>query len=170
MTKEPVIVIFGCRHKEEFLARIDAAMFFVLRNNINPIFVFTGSNSPPLKEVIDVKEVIDAIDIFRADRIIWENVSRDTQENIRNTLEIIRCAQLDRIPIYLISSWYHVPRIKLLLRREGANLSKFSFVNSYSSVKLINILVEPFAFLAAYFRFNRCYFIVVIKRILGYNI
>ena len=159
MTKKTVIVIFGCRHQEEFLGRTNAAIHFAARNNINPIFIFIGCDSPPPKEVID---------LFESDQIIWESVSRDTQENTRNALEEVRRHRLDELPVYFVSSWYHVPRIRFFLKREGINFSKFSFVSSYGSIRLINILIEPFAFFATFFKFNRHPFIKRIRRSLGY--
>lgn len=163
INKEAAIAVFGCRHRKEFLARTDTAMHFVIQNNINPMFIFIGCDSPPPEE---------AISVFGADRIIWENASRVTQENVRNTLEEIRrrCWRLDELPVYFASSWYHIPRIKLFLKREGANLSKFGFIKSYNGIQFINVLVEPFAFLAAFFKINNRPFIVKIKRRLGYNV
>lgn len=159
--KDAVIVIFGCRHQKEFLARADTAMHFAMQNNINPIFVFVGNDSPPPKRVIKV---------FGENRIIWEDRSRDTQENIRNTFAEIRRNWLTGLPAYFVSSWYHFPRIKLLLRRAGINVKRETFVKSYSDIAPINVLVEPFAFFAAYFQFNRRLFITAIKRKLGYNV
>ncbi len=164
MKVDSVIVIFGCRHKKEFLARTYVAINFAARKGINPVFIFTGCDSPPPKEAISM------FGMFGANRIIWENVSRDTQENVRNTLEEIRRRWLDKFTVYFISSWYHVPKIKLFLKREGARLSRFGFIRSYNGIQLINVVIEPFAFLAAYLRINRWPMVTFIKRCIGYSV
>ncbi len=161
MRKEAVIAVLGCRHRKEFLARTNVAIHFVKRNNISPIFIFTGCDSPPPEE---------ATSVFEADRIIWEDASRDTQENVRNTLEEIGRRWPDEPPVYFVSSWYHIPKIKLFLKREGANLSKFGFIKSHKGIQFINVLIEPIAFLAAFFKINNRPFIAKIKRRLGYNV
>ena len=161
MRSDSVIVVFGCRHKKELLARTDIAINLATRKSINPIFIFTSCDSPPPKEVIGM---------FGANRIIWENVSRDTQENVRNTLEEIGRRWLDKLPIYFASSWYHIPRIKLFLKRENVNLSKFGFIKSYNDIQLMNVLVEPFALLVALFRINHWPIIRLIKRKIGYQV
>lgn len=161
MKVDSVIVVFGCRHRKEFLARTYVAINLAMLKGINPVLIFTSCDSSPPKE---------AISIFGANRIIWENVSRDTQGNIRNTLEEIGRRWLDKLPVYFISSWYHIPRIKLFLKREGMNLSKFGFIKSHNGIQLINVLIEPFALLAAFFKINRWPLITTIKRSLGYDV
>lgn len=162
MGKDTVIVIFGCRNRKEFLARTNTAIDFITLKSINPIFIFTGCDSPPPKEIIGM---------FMANRIIWENVSRDTQENVRNTLEEIkRCRWLYGLTVYFVSSWYHIPKIKLFLKRRGINIPEQNFIRSYEDIQIINVLVEPFAFLAAFFRINHWPTIIRIKHLLGYNV
>ena len=163
MPEDAVIIVFGCRHYKEFLARTDMAMHFAMQHNIKPIFIFTGHDSPSPEKVVNIEFV-------GLNRIIWEDISRNTAENIRNTFEEIKRRWINELPVCFVSSWYHIPRIKLLLRRAGINVKRETFVKSYSRVRLINVLVEPFALLAAYFQFNRRSFITTIKRRLGYNV
>ncbi len=161
MGKDAVIVVFGCRHEREYMAHADKAFLWVRKNDINPIFVFTGADPLPPNRIVQV---------FGDNRVIWENNSTTTEENVINVLEILEKYWIDGKKRVWVSSWYHIRRIKLFLRRAGINVNHEAFVRSYSNIALINVLVEPFAYIAAYFGFNRRPFITAIKRSLGYNV
>lgn len=166
MVKDTVIVIFGCRHREEYLSRIDKATASVLKKQIHPIhpiYIFTGIDPLPFPPNTTAE-------FLKNDRIILENESTDTESNIKNTLEVIGARILNWYDIFIVSSWYHIPRIKLLLRRKGVRIPKQNFIKSYDNIQVINILVEPFAFLAAFFRINHWPTIIRIKHLLGYNV
>ena len=161
MAQEAVVVVFGCRHYEEYAARVDKAICLVLEKKLDPIFIFTGNDSPPWENVIKT---------FGNDRILWENVSRTTQENIKNTFEEIRRNWLAELPVYWVSSWYHFPKIKLFLHRAGLSVKRETFVKSYSEIALINVLIEPFALFAAYTGISRWPIFRKAKLALGYDV
>ena len=147
MGKKTVVVVFGCRYEKEFLGRVDKAIYFVLLQRVDPIFIFTGN-----------------------DKIIFENKSFDTMSNVINTLEFINKLRINNLDVFIVSSWYHTRRIKFLLERSGMKLPKQNFIRSYTGVKAINIVIEPFAFVAAIFKINRLPFIIAVKRRLGYDV
>lgn len=157
--KIAIVVVFGCRHKTEFLERVRKAVRFVLSQSIDPIFIFTG---------LDAEPPLSVTRMFGKYKIIFENESFDTMSNVRNTMELIRKIQIGHHNIFIVSSWYHIPKIKLLLKGEGMQLQKQNFIRSYKDVKPINVIIEPFALLATYFRFNRIPLITALKRKLGY--
>ncbi len=156
--RKVVVVVFGCRHEKEFLGRVIKAVNFVLLNKLNPIFIFTGLDAYPQTMG------------FLSNRVVWEDNSFDTTSNVRNTLETLKTLEINELNLFIVSSWYHIPKIKLLLKRGSINLSRQSFVRSYKGVQLINVVIEPFALLAAYFQFNRRPLITTIKRRLGYDV
>lgn len=158
MGKETVIVVFSCRHRKELIARAYKAMSWALENEIEPILILTGNDAQPV------------IDILGSHKVIWEDKSTTTEENVCNVLETINRYWIDGLKRAWVSSWYHIPRIKLLLRRAGIKVKRETFVKSYSGIQLINVLVEPFALLAAFFCINHWPVITCIKRRLGYNV
>ncbi len=161
MRKEAAIVVFGCRHEKEYMARINQAFIWLTKNDINPIFIFTGADPIPV------------IPIVGKSQVILEDKSTTTEENIDNILKMMPRPVFgipNGLNVIIVSSWYHISRIKLFLKRRGIRLPKENFIKSYKSVKLINILVEPFALLAAFFRINHWPAIIRIKHLLGYNV
>lgn len=161
MGKDAVVIIFGCRHQKEYCERIETALKWVLDNGICPIFVFTGADPVPSNRIVP---------IFGNGRIIYDDNSRTTQENITNTLEAIKNRWIGDLERIWISSWYHIPKIKLFLRRAGIDVSRETFVKSYSEIAFINVLIEPLALLAAFSRINQWPMITCVKRGLGYNV
>lgn len=134
------------------------------KKQINPFLViFTGAYPMPL--------ALDLTDkLLKNYRIIWEDKSTDTESNVKNSLEVIGVRILHRYDIFIVSSWYHIPRIKLLLKRKGVEIPEQNFIESYENINIINILIEPLAFLAAFLRINRWPIITSIKRCIGYNV
>lgn len=161
MEKEAVIVVFGCRHKKEYKARIESAFMLVTLKDLNPIFIFTGADPIPTNKIISV---------FGSNRVIFENTSLTTEENVANILKEIKQNRLNGLPIYFVSSWYHIPRIKLLLYRAEINVKRETFVKSYSGIHVINVLIEPFALLGILLKINHLPIITYIKRKIGYQI
>jgi len=102
MAKRSVVVVFGCRHEKEFLGRVIRAISFVLSNKISPIFIFTGLDAYP------------GAAGFISSKVIWEDKSFDTMSNVRNTIKMIKDLELNELNIFIVSSWYHIPKIKLL--------------------------------------------------------
>lgn len=156
-----VVVILACRHKKEHLSRIETALKWVLKNDICPIFVFTGKDPVPPNRISV---------LFSDRRKIWEEESIDTEESVINTLKVLKNNWISDLPRAWVISWYHPPKIKLFLRRAGIDEKRETFVRSYSGIHLINVLVEPFALLAALFRINHWPVITSVKRLLGYNV
>ena len=161
MPKVSIVIVFGCRHNNEFQERVRKAVRFVVSQGINPIFIFTG---------LDAEPPLSVVRMFGKYKVIFENESFDTMSNIRNTLELVRKIQFSALNTFIVSSWYHIPKIKLLLKREGIRPPKQNFIRSYKYVKLVNVIIEPFALLAAYFQFNRLSLITELKRKLGYDV
>ncbi|MDO8676252.1 MAG: YdcF family protein [Candidatus Azambacteria bacterium] len=156
--RRSVIVVFGCRHEKEFLGRVIKAINFALLNIDNPMFIFTGLDAYPWTAG------------FISSRVVWEDESFDTASNVKNTLKMVKNLGFDESRIFIVSSWYHIPKIRLFLKREGVKLPRRNFVRSCSRINFVNVIIEPFAILAAYFRFNRLPFIITVKRKLGYDV
>jgi uncharacterized SAM-binding protein YcdF (DUF218 family) len=161
--KDAVIVVFGCRHEREYSGRIEEALIRASQKRVDPMFIFTGNGPiPPNANRISV--------IFGNNRIILENRSTTTLENIKHTFDLIKKRKLDWFDIYIVSSWYHIPRIKLFLKQEGIKIPKQNFIKSYTNIQFINVLIEPFAYIAAYLGINHWSIIKLLKRGLGYNV
>lgn len=159
--REAVIVIFGCRYQKEYSGRIEEAFKRIMRSIVYPIFIFSGSDKIPQNELAD---------FFSDKRTLIEDQSVDTMEGVRNVLELIKKHWINGLDIVIVSSWYHIPRIWLWFHYEGISIPRKNFWPSYSKVSLINVLIEPFALLAALFYINRWPVITCIKRKLGYNV
>ena len=170
-SKRAIVIIFSCRQPDEYRARAEKAINWALSNVINPVFIFTGVDFPPMLD--------DIAKTFGNGHTIWENVSRTTGENIRYTFKRIKqnwfanqVMLKDCYAYIFVSSWYHIPRIKLILRRDGVNgfnIKRETFVKSYRNVHLINVLVEPFALLATIFCIGHWPIVAFIKQRLNYN-
>jgi len=170
-SKRAIVIIFSCRQPDEYRARAEKAINWALSNVINPVFIFTGVDFPPMLD--------DIVKIFGNGHTIWENVSRTIKENIRYTFKRIKqnwfanqVMLKDCYAYIFVSSWYHIPRIKLILRRDGVNgfnIKRETFVKSYRNVHLINVLVEPFALLATIFCIGHWPIVAFIKQRLNYN-
>lgn len=161
MKKEAIVVIFACRYQKEYSGRIEEAFKRIMRSVVYPIFIFSGSDKIPQNELAD---------FFSDRRTLIEDQSVDTMESARNVLELIKKQWINDLDIFIVSSWYHIPRIWLWFWREGVYIPKKNLWPSYSKVSLINVLIEPFALLAALFRINHWPVITCIKRGLGYNV
>jgi hypothetical protein len=140
LSKEVVVVVFSCRHQNEFEARAMKALNWVLDNQVEPIFIFTGTECAPPEIMINA---------FKPDKFIREEDSKTTEENIWNTLKIAKIHWINDLKMVFVSSWYHIPRIKMLLKREGLDIPDNNFIKSTANIEAINILIEPFAYLAA---------------------
>ena len=170
-SKRAIVIIFSCRQPDEYRARAEKAINWALSNVINPVFIFTGVDFPPMLD--------DIAKTFGNGHTIWENVSRTIKENIRYTFKRIKqnwfanqVMLKDCYAYIFVSSWYHIPRIKLILRRDGVNgfnIKRETFVKSYRNVHLINVLVEPFALLATIFCIGHWPIVAFIKQRLNYN-
>ena len=104
MRNDGVIVVFGCRHEKEFFGRVIKAADFVLLNNIDPVFIFTGIDAFPSVAKSKIK----------IDKIIWEDKSTTTEENVANVLKMMPQPVFgvpNGLNVIIVSSWYHIQKL-----------------------------------------------------------
>jgi len=77
------------------------------------------------------------------EQIITANQSSNTMDDIRNSFELIRVQNLPE-PIINVSSWYHIPRIRLMwfFLRKQFNYPKLQYISA-GVANYFWILLEP---------------------------
>lgn len=121
---EPVpAIVLGCRVKESGPSlmlnnRINAAYEY-LTENPNAICIASGGQGTdePISEAQCIKNALTGMGID-PERIITEDRSRNTFENIRNSLEITDSLGLPRKGV-LITSEFHQLRAKMTAKKQG---------------------------------------------------
>lgn len=117
------IIVLGCRVKENgpslmLQKRIDAAYDYMMENE-GVICIASGGkgNDEPISEAEAIKNGLEEKGIS-SDRIIIEDRSVNTFQNIRNSLEIIDSMGLERKAV-IITSEFHQLRAGIIADKQG---------------------------------------------------
>ena len=127
---EQVVIVLGCRVKGDepslaLLKRVDAAYRFLL-NNPNSVAILSGGQGRDenLSEALCMQQLLYDRGIAK-NRLILEDRSTSTDENIRFSLEIM--AQLGmKNEAAIATSEYHQKRASLICKRYGLSVSAVS--------------------------------------------
>ena len=117
------VIVLGCRVKENgpslmLQKRIDAAYDYMTENE-NVICIASGGqgSDEPMSEAQAIKNSLVEKGIS-PDRIIMEDKSENTFQNIRNSLEIFDSMGMSRKAV-IITSEFHQLRAKMIASKQG---------------------------------------------------
>lgn len=117
------VIVLGCRVKESgpslmLQKRIDAAYDY-MSSNEGVICIASGGqgSDEPMSEAQAIKNVLVEKGIS-PDRIIMEDKSENTFQNIRNSLEIIDSMGMSRKAV-IVTSEFHQLRAKMIASKQG---------------------------------------------------
>ena len=124
--KADYVILLGAQVKEsgpsiDYQARIESAYEYLI-DNPNSKIIVTGAkgNDEPMSEALAAKIYLTNKGI-KEDRIILEDKSFSTYENIYNSKTIIENSNEDpnKIKIVIVSASYHLTRAKMIANRIG---------------------------------------------------
>ena len=154
--KQPVVVVFGCQiHTEDHLSaelysRLDSAAE-ALAAHPGAICVVSGGkgSDEPVSEAYAMKKYLVGKKGVDPDRILLEDRSSDTDENVRFTLELLQSSGYppDRCSLICVSSNFHTPRIALLLRRQGCECATVSAPTPYLFTRCVYTVREYMSYI-----------------------
>ena len=123
------------------------SLYKKVKNNSRGNIYFVSSVQDKLKEGYPsqselIKKILIDLGV-PSERIITSNKSSSTLDDIRNSFELIRIHNLPE-PIINVSSWYHIPRIRLMwfLLRKQFGYPKLKYVSA-GVANYFWILLEP---------------------------
>lgn len=108
--------------------RILQALRLLGTEKIQTLVVSGGSGyllKPELKEGVFVGEYLREINV-PGSKVLLETESRNTQENAVNTAALLQSHQLDRQPVVLITSAYHMRRAKACFENQGLTVIPYA--------------------------------------------
>ena len=126
--RQTVVIVFGCQVHEdgalsrELLSRLDAAAK-VINEHPDAVCVLSGGkgDDEPTSEAQAMKTYLTKEKNIKESRLLLEERSSDTDENLRFSLETLKDAGYDAgdCSFICVSSNFHTPRIRLLFSRMG---------------------------------------------------
>ena len=126
---------------EEMQRRCEGAAAWLRRHPDGRIVACGGrTGRSDTSEAAEMKRRLIALGISR-ERIILEDSSRITRENLTNALSMLANDEKGRL--YLATSDYHMPRALLTLRRCGGSAKACCVRIPFSADKLRKMLIEP---------------------------
>lgn len=148
-----VVVVFGYKLESEMpsllKSRLDAAISYLEEHPDVPVIVTGGKgDGEKTSEAQCMRDYLvqNGVD---ASRVIMEDKSATTAENIRFTLEIIDEMGVDREDVLLVSNEFHLTRIRMMYKRatDVKSVSTLAAKSYPTSKKALMYLREPFALL-----------------------
>lgn len=144
-----VVLVFGCRTYgmtpgRQLAARLNKALV-LLQNNPDAVCIVSGGQGP--NETVSEAEAMRGYLVAHGispDRIFTEDQSASTILNIRYSKEIIDANSLTDRQIIAVSSFYHLPRIKLLGDWYGVSFSGFASAFNDNPFTLVADLVREY--------------------------
>lgn len=130
ISAQKVIIVLGCRVRGDepslsLIKRVDAAYKFLLFNPESVAIVSGGQGKDEnISEAQCMQQLLYARGISK-DRIILEDRSTSTDENIRFSLQIIETLDLDR-NVAIATSEYHQKRAANICKKYGLNSTPVS--------------------------------------------
>nr|MBQ4318184.1 YdcF family protein [Clostridia bacterium] len=119
-----VVLVYGCRtyadRPSPMLARRLDAAYDLLTEYPEAVCIVSGGQGPnePVTEAFSMKRYLCALGVDE-ERIIMEDASHNTAENIENSLVLIGQHGLDEHTVISVSDNYHLLRIRLLADSRG---------------------------------------------------
>lgn len=130
ISSQKVIIVLGCRVRGDepslsLIKRVDAAYKFLLFNSESVAILSGGQGKDEnISEAQCMQQFLYARGISK-DRLILEDRSRSTDENIRFSLQIIETLDLDR-NVAIATSEYHQKRAANICKKYGLNSTPVS--------------------------------------------
>lgn len=130
ISAQKVIIVLGCRVRGDepslsLIKRVDAAYKFLLFNPESVAILSGGQGKDEnISEAQCMQQLLYARGISK-DRLILEDRSTSTDENIRFSLQIIETLDLDR-NIAIVTSEYHQKRAANICKKYGLNSTPVS--------------------------------------------
>lgn len=130
ISSQKVIIVLGCRVRGDepslsLIKRVDAAYKFLLFNPESVAILSGGQGKDEnISEAQCMQQFLYARGISK-DRLILEDRSRSTDENIRFSLQIIETLDLDR-NVAIATSEYHQKRAANICKKYGLNSTPVS--------------------------------------------
>ncbi len=149
--KPATVIVLGCRVASKTLDNRINAAFEYLEENEDVLCIASGGkgSDEAISEAEYIKQELAKKGI-NEDRIILEDTSTNTRENIANSLDIIDSLKLDR-DIIIITSEYHQLRAQLIAKKYGAtniyaisSNTKASYLIKAWLRELIGIVIQLF--------------------------
>ena len=128
--REQVILVLGCRVRgnepsTELVKRADAAYKFLLSNPQSVAILSGGQGRDEnISEALCMQNILIDRGIIK-DRLILEDKSSSTEENIRYSLEIMAELGMKR-EAAVVTSMYHQKRAQLICKRYGLSVKAVS--------------------------------------------
>ncbi len=133
LKESAVVIVFGCRTygmtPGRTLSRRLNRAFEILEQNKTAICLVSGGRGPneSIAEAVSMQEYLIKRGITRG-RIIMEDQSSNTIENIQYTKRILDEKNLSDYEIIGVSSSYHLPRIRMLAKKMNLSIKTVSAV------------------------------------------
>lgn len=130
ISAQKVIIVLGCRVRGDepslsLIKRVDAAYKFLLFNSESVAILSGGQGKDEnISEAQCMQQLLYARGISK-DRLILEDRSTSTDENIRFSLQIIETLDLDR-NVAIATSEYHQKRAANICKKYGLNSTPVS--------------------------------------------
>nr|MBQ4317696.1 YdcF family protein [Clostridia bacterium] len=124
--KDVVAIVYGCRTYDEdrpsamLKRRLDAAAEFLTLHCPNALCIVSGGQgaNEPCTEALAMRNYLIKAGVYEA-RIIMEDTSANTVENLGNSLELMKKLRIDDYTVVSISDNYHLMRIDMIAEDYG---------------------------------------------------
>lgn len=148
-------VIFGSKNQENgglsasLLERLNIGLNLYRKKQIEKIIVTGGMANKGLCEADLMRKYLSDHGVPLKD-IITDDKALNTQENVENSLEIIKKHKFKSVAI--VSEYYHIARIKLMFNKHNYDFNNIETVSSYGNpLKKYHLDVYLREFLAYYY-------------------
>lgn len=128
-----VMVIFGCQVKEDgpsqtLQDRLDAALDYLSTHNSEEILIVVSGGQGDNEPTSEAQAMYDYLTAHGVDggAILQEDRSRNTWQNIQYTQALLREEAITAEDFLLVSSGFHLSRIKLLWQRSWGQTERVS--------------------------------------------
>ncbi|MEG0321002.1 MAG: YdcF family protein [Oscillospiraceae bacterium] len=153
---EKVMVILGAQVKTSgpsvlLKDRLDTALIYL---NANPTLTVVvsggqGDNEPATEASVMGDYLIEHG--YPADQILLEDTSRNTAQNIQNTVALLKQQNIDATDgVIIVSNRFHIFRAKMLGERYGMKVSTLAAPSSHVGAGLKGVLREPFGVIKSF--------------------
>lgn len=155
--EEPdVVVILGAHVRPEgpspnLRDRLETALPYLLEHPELPVVVTGGQGSNEhMSEAQCMHDYLIAHGVAE-ERIWMEDQARNTVQNLRNTAERLRQEGMEDCHLLVVSSSFHLCRVRMLARRQGLDISTLSARPSHMGYALGNYIRETVGLAKSYF-------------------
>lgn len=154
---EKVMMILGAQVKTSgpsvlLKDRLDTALTY-LKNNPTLTVVVSGGqgDNEPATEASVMRDYL-VENGYPTEQILLEDSSRNTAQNIQNTVALLKQQNIDATDgVIIVSNRFHIFRAKMLGERYGMKVSTLAAPSSHVGAGLKGVLREPFGVIKSFF-------------------